>query len=66
MACEEYRDAVWTYRGGIRKAKVQMKVNLARDVKHNKKTLVRYIDQKRLTKMIRELDHFSYEEKLRE
>ena len=41
----EYRDAVRTCREGIRKAKAQMKLNLARDVKNNKKdsigTLVR-------------------------
>ena len=32
---EEYRNAVWTCRDGIRKAKAQMELNLARDVKNN-------------------------------
>jgi len=34
---EEYRDAVWTCRDGIRKAKLQMEMNLAKDAKNNKK-----------------------------
>ena len=34
---EEYMDAVWTCRDGIRKAKTQMEQNLARDIKNNKK-----------------------------
>jgi len=38
------------YREGIRKAKMQMELNLARDAKNNKKGLYRYIDQKRQTK----------------
>ena len=44
---EEYRDAVWTCRRGIRKAKAQAELNLARDVKNNRKTFYKYIDQKR-------------------
>ena len=47
---EEYRDAVQTCRRGIRKAKVQAELNLARDVKNNRKTLYRYIGQKRQAK----------------
>ena len=39
----EYRDAVWTCREGIRKAKAQMELNLVRDVKNNKKEFHRYI-----------------------
>jgi len=45
VAWEEYRDAVWMCRDGIRKAKAQMDLNLARDVK-NKKGFYRYIVQK--------------------
>ena len=46
---EEYRDAVRTCRRRIRKAKVQVELNLARDVKNNK-TFYRYIGQKRQAK----------------
>jgi len=46
VAWEEFRDAVWTCRDGIRKAKEQMELNLARDVK-NKKRFYRNIGQKR-------------------
>ena len=49
MACEEYRDTVMICRDGIRKAKMQMELNLARDVKNNK-TFFRYIGQKRQAK----------------
>lgn len=42
-AWEEYRDAVWTHRNGIRKAKVQVELNLEMDVKNNKKGFYRYI-----------------------
>ena len=44
---EEYRVAVRTCRRRIRKAKAQVELNLARDVKNNKKTFHRYIGQKR-------------------
>ena len=43
---EEYRDAVWTCRDGIRKANVQMELHLVRDAK-KKKEFFRYIGQKR-------------------
>lgn len=42
-------DAVQMCKNGIRKAKVQVGLNLARDVK-NKKGFYRYIDQKRQAK----------------
>jgi len=45
----EYRDAVQTCREGIRKAKVQMELNLVRNVKNNKRSY-RYTGQKRQTK----------------
>ena len=47
---EEYRDTVWTCRRGIRKAKAQADLNLARGVKNSKKTFYRYIGQKRQAK----------------
>jgi len=37
VAWEEYRDATWTCRDGIRKAEVEMELNLSRDVKNNRK-----------------------------
>ncbi|KFZ60398.1 hypothetical protein N338_05724, partial [Podiceps cristatus] len=50
VAWKEYRDAVWNCRDGIRKAKAQMELSLARDVKNNKKGFYRYIGQKRQAK----------------
>ena len=47
VAWEEYRDVVRVCRGRIRKAKVQMVLNSARDVKDNKKGFNRYIGRKR-------------------
>ena len=47
---EEYRNALQTCRHRIRKAKAQVELNLARDVKNNKKTFYRYIGQKRQAK----------------
>ena len=32
---EEYRDAAWLCRDGVRKAKVQLELNLARDAKNS-------------------------------
>jgi len=49
---EEYRDGIQICREGIRKAKVQMELNLEKDVKHNRKGLYRYIGQKRQTKRV--------------
>ena len=46
MASEEYRDTIWMCRDGVRKAKVQMKLNLVEEVKNNKRSF-RYIRQKR-------------------
>jgi len=37
VSWEECRDAAWLCRDGIRKAKVQLELNLGRDVKNNKK-----------------------------
>ncbi|KFZ53074.1 hypothetical protein N321_03743, partial [Antrostomus carolinensis] len=46
VAWEEYRDAVRMCRGGIRKEKAQMELNLSRYVKNNK-GFFRYMGQKR-------------------
>jgi len=50
VAWEEYMDAVLMCRNEIRKAKAQMELNLARDVKNNKKGFYSYIGQKRQAK----------------
>lgn len=47
VAWKEYRGVVQICRDRIRKAKVQMELNLARDVKSNKKGFYRYIDRRR-------------------
>ena len=47
---EKYRDAIRTCRRGIRKAKAQAELNLARDVKNNRKTFYGYLVQKRQVK----------------
>jgi len=46
VSWEEYRDAAQLCRGGVRKAKVQMRLNLARDAKDSKKGFYRYVSQK--------------------
>lgn len=50
VAWKEYRGVVQMCRERIRKAKVQMELNLARDVKSNKKGFYRYIDRRRQAK----------------
>ncbi|KFR07546.1 hypothetical protein Y956_13252, partial [Nipponia nippon] len=47
VSLEEYRDAAQLGRDGIRKAKVQRELNLARDAKNNKTGFYRYVSQKR-------------------
>jgi len=44
---EEYRNIVRVCRDAMRKAKVHLGINLARDVKDNKKSFSRYISSKR-------------------
>ncbi|KFQ65391.1 hypothetical protein N335_01657, partial [Phaethon lepturus] len=44
---EEYRNAAQFCRDGVRKAKAQLELNLARDAKNNKKGFYRYVSQKR-------------------
>lgn len=46
-AWEEYGDAVWMCRDGVREVKVQMELNLARDVKNSKNGFFSYVWQKR-------------------
>ena len=50
MSWEEYRAVVRVCRDRIRKAKAQMELNLARDVKDNKKGFYRYISRRRQAK----------------
>ena len=50
VSWEEYRDAAWLCRGGVRRAKVQLELNLARNAKNNKKGFYRYVSQKRKVK----------------
>lgn len=50
---EEYRDTAQLYRDGVRKAKMQLELNLASDTKNNKKvchTFYRYVNQKKKIK----------------
>ncbi|GAB0208054.1 mitochondrial enolase superfamily member 1 [Grus japonensis] len=46
---EEYRDVVRVCRDATRKAKAHLELNLARDVKDNKKGFFKYISSKRNT-----------------
>ena len=50
VAWEEYSGVIRMCRGGTRKAKAQMELNLARDVKNNKKGFYRYIGRRRQAK----------------
>ncbi|GAB0209193.1 hypothetical protein GRJ2_003385000 [Grus japonensis] len=50
VSWEEYRDAARLCRDGVRKAKAQLELNLARDAKNNKKGFYRYVSQKRKVK----------------
>lgn len=47
VAWEEYREAVWMCRDGIRNTKAQMGLNLETDIKNNKKVFCRYFAQKK-------------------
>ena len=50
VSWDEYRAVVRVCRDRIRKAKAQMELNLARDVKDNKKGFYWYIGRKRQAK----------------
>ncbi|GAB0179904.1 hypothetical protein GRJ2_000455700 [Grus japonensis] len=47
VAWEEYRETVQAVRDQVRKAKALIELNLARDVKDNKKSFYRYVSDKR-------------------
>lgn len=47
---EEYRDTVQLCRDGAKKAKAHLELNLARDVKGNKKGFYKYISHNRKTR----------------
>ncbi|KFQ24264.1 hypothetical protein N331_08672, partial [Merops nubicus] len=46
----EYRDTAWLCGDEVRKARVQLELNLARDAKENKKGFYRHMNQKRQVK----------------
>ncbi|GAB0205316.1 mitochondrial enolase superfamily member 1 [Grus japonensis] len=50
VAWEEYRETVRAARDQVRKAKALTELNLARDVKDNKKSFYRYVSEKRRTR----------------
>ncbi|GAB0207445.1 mitochondrial enolase superfamily member 1 [Grus japonensis] len=50
VAWEEYRETVRAAREQVRKAKALIELNLARDVKDNKKSFYRYVSDKRRTR----------------
>jgi len=47
---EEYRDSARWCRDEVRRVKAQLELNLARDVKNNRKGFYRYVNQKRKVK----------------
>ncbi|GAB0210211.1 mitochondrial enolase superfamily member 1 [Grus japonensis] len=50
VAWEEYRETLQAARDQVRKAKALIELNLARDVKDNKKSFYRYVSDKRRTR----------------
>ncbi|KFQ63779.1 hypothetical protein N334_06073, partial [Pelecanus crispus] len=50
VSWEEYREAAQFCGDGVGKAKAQLELNLARDVKNNRKGFYRYVSQKRKAK----------------
>ncbi|PKU31777.1 hypothetical protein llap_17920 [Limosa lapponica baueri] len=50
VSWEEYKDMSQLCRDGVKKAKAQLELNLARDAKNNKKGIYRYVSQKRKVK----------------
>ncbi|GAB0204905.1 mitochondrial enolase superfamily member 1 [Grus japonensis] len=50
VAWKEYREIVQAARDQVRKAKVLIEINLARDIKGNKKSFYRYVSNKRKTR----------------
>jgi len=47
VSSEEYQDAVKLCRDSAKKAKAQLELNIASDVKNNNKGFYRYVSQKR-------------------
>lgn len=43
---EEYRDTVWEYRDGVRKAKAHLELTFTKDIKGSKKSSYCYITSK--------------------
>ena len=50
MPWEDYRDTAWLCRGGVRKVKAQLELNLAREARNNKQVFHRYFSHKRKVK----------------
>ncbi|KFQ75531.1 hypothetical protein N335_09898, partial [Phaethon lepturus] len=50
VSWDEYRDTAWLCRDEVRRAKMQLELNLAKDTKNNKKVFYRYVSQKRKVK----------------
>jgi len=50
ISWEEYKDAAFSCREGIRRVKAQPELNFSRDAKKNKKGFYRYVSQKRKVK----------------
>jgi len=46
LSWEEYSDAARLCRGGVRQAKAQLELNLARDTENNNKAFYRYVSLK--------------------
>jgi len=46
VSWEDYKDTAQLCRDGVRRAKMQLELYLARDAKNNKKGFYRYINQK--------------------
>jgi len=47
VSWEEYRDAAWLCREGVRRAKAQLELNLARDARNNTKGFYGYVNHRR-------------------
>jgi len=50
VSCEEYRDAAPLCRDGVRRAKEQLELNLARNTKNKEQSFYSYVNQKRKVK----------------
>lgn len=50
VSWEEHRDTAWLCRNGVRKAKAQLDLNLARNTKTNKTGFYRCVSQKKKVK----------------